>query len=83
MSALFLLENALQSGPLAASQPVLTMGDALTSVVLGVALYQERISGGWWLVPELLGAGLTLLGALLVATTPLAKSLLTPQPEPA
>jgi drug/metabolite transporter (DMT)-like permease len=81
VGSLFLLENALQSGPLAASQPVLTMGDALTSVVLGVALYQENIRGGWWLLPELLGAAVTLLGALLLATTPIARSLLTPLPD--
>lgn len=81
VGALFLLENALQSGPLVASQPVLTMGDAVVSVVLGVSLYQERIRTGWWLLPELLGAGATLYGALLLAGTPTARSLLAPLPD--
>lgn len=81
VGALFLLENALQSGPLSASQPVLTMGDALTSIALGMVVYREHIRTGWWLLPELLGAAVTLLGALLLATTPIAKSLLTPLPE--
>ncbi|MEU1628126.1 DMT family transporter [Streptomyces sp. NPDC020096] len=83
VAALFLLENALQSGPLAASQPALTMGDALLSIAFGVTLYGERVRGGWWLVPELAGAALTLAGAFVLATTPLAKSLLAPLPDQA
>ncbi|MBY8883407.1 DMT family transporter [Streptomyces sp. PTM05] len=81
VAALFLLENALQSGPIAASQPVLTMGDAVLSISLGVVLYGERIRTGWWLVPELAGAAVTLAGALLLTTTPMAKSLLAPLPD--
>ncbi len=81
VGALFMLENALQSGPLAASQPVLTIGDALLSISLGISLYREHIRTGWWLVPELLGTCVTLAGALLLAVTPIAKSLLTPLPD--
>jgi hypothetical protein len=58
--ALFLLENAMQSGPLVASQPALTLGDALVSLALGVGLYGERLRGGWWL-------GLQVVGLTLVA----------------
>ncbi|MGK4581447.1 DMT family transporter [Kitasatospora sp. HPMI-4] len=72
MSALFLLENAMQAGPLVASQPALTLGDALVSLALGVALYEERVRGGWWLVPELLGATLVAVGAVTLARIPLA-----------
>jgi drug/metabolite transporter (DMT)-like permease len=78
VSALFLLENALQSGPLVAAQPALTMGDALVSVTLGVALYREHVRTGWWLLPELAGALTTFTGALLLAATPVARSLLAP-----
>ncbi|MDI5969261.1 DMT family transporter [Streptomyces sp. SL13] len=83
VGALFLLENALQSGPLAASQPALTMGDALLSITLGVFVYREQIRTGWFLLPELLGAAVTLGGALLLATTPIARSLLAPPGETA
>ncbi len=62
--ALLLLENALQAGALAASQPALTTGDATVSLVLGVTLFDERVRAGWWLVPELIGAGLILWGVL-------------------
>jgi drug/metabolite transporter (DMT)-like permease len=62
--ALFLLENAMQAGPLVASQPALTLGDAMISLSLGVTLYNESVRTGWWLLPEILGAGLVLLGAV-------------------
>jgi drug/metabolite transporter (DMT)-like permease len=62
--ALFLLENAMQAGPLVASQPALTLGDAMISLSLGVTLYNESVRTGWWLVPEIFGAGLVLLGAV-------------------
>jgi hypothetical protein len=62
--ALFLLENAMQAGPLVASQPALTLGDALISLSLGVTLYSETVRAGWWLVPEIAGVGLVALGAI-------------------
>lgn len=62
--ALFLLENAMQAGPLVASQPALTLGDALISLSLGVVLYEETVRTGWWLIPELLGVGLVLAGVV-------------------
>ncbi|WP_181446684.1 DMT family transporter [Streptomyces sp. NTH33] len=64
VGALLLLENALQAGPLAASQPALTIGDATVSLLLGVVLFGESVRTGWWLVPELTGAGLILWGVL-------------------
>ncbi|MCT9007070.1 DMT family transporter [Streptomyces rhizosphaerihabitans] len=62
--AVLLLENALQAGPLAASQPALTIGDATLSLLLGVTLFDETIRTGWWLLPELVGAGVVLWGVL-------------------
>ncbi|MFE2043861.1 DMT family transporter [Streptomyces sp. NPDC059477] len=64
IAALLLLENALQAGPLAASQPALTIGDASVSLLLGVVLFEETIRTGWWLLPEALGVGLIVWGVL-------------------
>ncbi|MGW7253789.1 DMT family transporter [Streptomyces sp. NPDC054834] len=64
VGAVLLLENSLQAGPLVASQPALTIGDATVSLALGVALYGEEIRTGWWLLPELAGALLILWGVL-------------------
>ncbi|WP_405877180.1 DMT family transporter [Streptomyces sp. NBC_01136] len=76
--ALFLLQNAVQSGPLVASQPALTLGDALVSLALGVTLYAEKVRTGWWLIPENAGAVLILYGAVLLARIPLAQALVAP-----
>ncbi|MFJ1807013.1 MULTISPECIES: DMT family transporter [unclassified Streptomyces] len=62
--ALLLLENALQAGPLVASQPALTIGDAAVSLLLGVVLFDESIRTGWWLLPEAIGALLILRSVL-------------------
>ncbi|WP_123971225.1 MULTISPECIES: DMT family transporter [Streptomyces] len=64
IGSLMLLENALQAGPLVASQPALTIGDAAVSLLLGVTLFGESVRTGWWLVPEVLGAGLILWGVV-------------------
>ncbi|SCE51660.1 hypothetical protein GA0115252_15674 [Streptomyces sp. DfronAA-171] len=64
MAALLLLENALQAGTLAASQPALTIGDATVSLLLGVFVFQERLHLGWLVLPELLGVALIAAGVL-------------------
>lgn len=64
VAALLLLENALQAGPLAASQPALTIGDASVSLLLGVALFDEEIRSGWWLLPQAVGALLIVWGVV-------------------
>ncbi|MET8824611.1 DMT family transporter [Streptomyces sp. NPDC004610] len=64
IAALLLLENALQAGPLAASQPALTIGDAAVSLLLGVFLFDESVRTGWWLLPEALGVALIVGGVL-------------------
>ncbi|MGG7569641.1 DMT family transporter [Streptomyces sirii] len=79
--ALFLYENAMQSGPLTASQPVDTLGDALVSLSLGITLFDERIRTGWWLLPEALGIALVLWGALLLSRVALARDLVGPQEQ--
>ncbi|MGW7266070.1 DMT family transporter [Streptomyces sp. NPDC054842] len=64
VAAILLLENALQAGPLAASQPALTIGDAVISLALGIVLFDESVRTGWWLLPEAAGAALILWGVL-------------------
>ncbi|MCH5676992.1 DMT family transporter [Streptomyces gilvus] len=65
--AVLLLENALQVGPLAASQPALTIGDAAVSLALGVVLFDEEIRTGWWLAPAALGALLIVTGVMVLS----------------
>ncbi|WP_329200701.1 MULTISPECIES: DMT family transporter [unclassified Streptomyces] len=65
--ALLFLEHAMQGGPLVASQPALTLGDAGVSVALGVLLYEEHLRTHWWLLPQLLGVALICAGVLALA----------------
>ncbi|MEV7569172.1 DMT family transporter [Streptomyces tanashiensis] len=62
IAALLLLEHAMQGGPLVASQPALTLGDATVSLALGILLYEEHVRAGWWLLPQLAGIALIVLG---------------------
>ena len=72
VGSLFLLQNALQAGTLVASQPMLTIGDALISSCFGVLLFAEDMRFGWWLVPEMLGLGAIAIGYIELARSPLA-----------
>ncbi|MFG2603510.1 DMT family transporter [Streptomyces sp. NPDC048514] len=67
VASVLLLENALQAGPLAAAQPALTIGDAVVSLTLGITLFDERIRTGWWLVPQVCGALLILVGVVVLS----------------
>ncbi|MFI5769578.1 DMT family transporter [Streptomyces sp. NPDC051658] len=72
VGALFLLQNALQAGTLVAVQPMLTLGDALISVVYGVTLFGEELRTGWWVLPELVALTLITAGCVELARSPLA-----------
>ncbi|MFF9086282.1 DMT family transporter [Streptomyces sp. NPDC014991] len=65
--AFLLLQGALGAGSLTASQPALTLGDALTSVVLGWVLFAETIHLGLSLLPEAIGVALIGAGSIGLA----------------
>ncbi len=65
VGALFLLQNGLQAGMLAAVQPPLTLGDALISSAYGVTIYGETVqTGGWLLVIEIVAVIAIALGCI-------------------
>ena len=72
IGSLFLLQNALQAGSLVASQPMLTVGDALISISYGVTLFSEQLRTGWWLVPQLIALAAIIFGCVQIAKSPLA-----------
>lgn len=78
VGAVLLLENALQVGPLAASQPGLTIGDATVSLALGVVLFDEEIRTGWWLAPAVTGALLLAAGVVVLSRAVQAIVVLEP-----
>lgn len=72
LASMLLLQWTLRSGTLTVSQPALTIGDALISVVFGIALFREHISLGWRLLPEALAAALIVAGVIGITQTPAA-----------
>jgi drug/metabolite transporter (DMT)-like permease len=67
LCSVFLLQNALQRSTLVAVQPALTVTDPVASTGYGVALFGEIIRTGPWVVPELAGIGVILLGSVLLS----------------
>jgi drug/metabolite transporter (DMT)-like permease len=65
--AFLLLQSALGAGSLTASQPALTLGDAITSVILGWVLFDEVIQLGARVIPEVIGIALIGTGSLGLA----------------
>ncbi|HEY3753324.1 MAG TPA: DMT family transporter [Pseudonocardiaceae bacterium] len=66
----FLLQNALQSGRLVASQPGLTLSNPLTALGWGVAVFGERAQTGGWIVLAVIGVAF-----ITVCTVLLGRSL--------
>lgn len=83
VGALFLLQNALQAGSLVASQPMLTVGDALISISYGVTLFSENLRVGWWLLPEIVALVAIIAGCIQIAKSPLASEASPLVSEPA
>ncbi|MFF3468168.1 DMT family transporter [Streptomyces sp. NPDC002619] len=67
--SLVVLGAAMQAGPLIASQPALTLTDAVAGVLLGVTVYAEQPRTGIWLVAALGGFGLLTYGVFALSRT--------------
>ncbi|MEU9981779.1 DMT family transporter [Streptomyces sp. NPDC050856] len=71
LASFVLLQVTLRAGTLVASQPALTLGDALLSVVLGVTLFAERVHLGWRVVFEVVALAVLVAGCVGLARSPL------------
>ncbi|MET7936443.1 DMT family transporter [Streptomyces sp. NPDC005322] len=65
-----LLQGTLRAGTLAASQPALTLGDALVSIALGWVLFGERVELGLRTLPEIVGIALMAAGIVGLTRSP-------------
>ncbi|MCX5316587.1 DMT family transporter [Streptomyces sp. NBC_00154] len=70
LSSFLLLQATLRAGSLAASQPALTLGDSLLSVILGVSLFEEQIDLGWRVLPEAAALALIVLASVHLSSSP-------------
>lgn len=82
LAAFGLLQWAFRAGTLVASQPALTLGDALTSMALGWALFGEHIGLGVRMVPEAAGVGLLAAGTVGLARAPAVSGKWDADPAP-
>ncbi|WP_436740005.1 DMT family transporter [Streptomyces sp. BBFR102] len=74
LGGFLLLQLTLRAGPLVASQPAMTLGDAFLSVLLGRVLFGEELTFGVRLLPELLALALLIVGTIQLARSPLLTS---------
>ncbi|WP_308170097.1 DMT family transporter [Acrocarpospora catenulata] len=68
--SVFLLENALQSGPLVAAQPALTISDPVAGIIYGTTMFGEDIRTGGWILLEAVGLLLIIRGSFQLAQSP-------------
>ena len=66
-----LMQWAVHSGPLLASQPGFTLMDPLVSILWGVLVYEERVRTGGWLALATVGGLAVGSGVALLARSPL------------
>jgi hypothetical protein len=72
--AFFLLSNAFQAGPLAASQPGLTIVDPLVASILGVFLFKDRIRHDpMELFGEAIALAVLVAGVVILSRSPLVQ----------
>lgn len=70
IAAVYLTQNALRSGPLAAAQPAITTSEPFSSIVYGALLFHESIRLDGWLAGEIAGAILITVGSVVLSRSP-------------
>jgi drug/metabolite transporter (DMT)-like permease len=71
---MFLIQNAFQSGPLAASTPLIDSVLPLVAIALGVGLFGESIRTSWWgLGGAAVGLALLIAGIIALDTSPVVR----------
>ncbi|MEV7965976.1 DMT family transporter [Sphaerisporangium sp. NPDC088356] len=67
LCSLFLLQNALHSGPLVAAQPALTVSDPVAGILYGTTMFGEHVRTGHWILLEATGITLIIYGSFRLA----------------
>ena len=83
ISAMYLLQHALNAGTLVAAQPGITLLDPLTAILWGALVFGEPTSGGVDRVWAALGAVLLAGGSYLLARSPVLQAVHEPPPRAA
>jgi drug/metabolite transporter (DMT)-like permease len=70
-ASLYVWQNALQAGSLAAAQPAITISDPVLSTLLGIFVFGEHVRLGGWLALEVVGALIVVAASFELARSPL------------
>jgi drug/metabolite transporter (DMT)-like permease len=81
LAALVVLQQAYGAGVLTASQPGVTIVDPIIAVVLGVAVFGEKLRMGWLLPLEIAAIAFIVFGAVEMSRSPLAANDASDQQE--
>jgi hypothetical protein len=76
----WIMQWALHTGPLLASQPGFTLMDPVVSILWGVLVYNEVTRSGGWLVLSVAGMGALALGVLMLARSPVLNEVKEGEP---
>jgi drug/metabolite transporter (DMT)-like permease len=82
ITSVFLAQNALQAGPLAAAQPPITTCDPLSSIVYGVLVFGEQLRGGYWIILTAAGGVAVLVGSVVLSRSALTTVYAPANAEP-
>jgi drug/metabolite transporter (DMT)-like permease len=75
---MFLTQAALNAGQLIAAQPGLTLSDPLISVLWGVMAFNERVRQSWYILGEVICAGVIVAAVIALARSPLLSGANSP-----
>jgi drug/metabolite transporter (DMT)-like permease len=70
ISAMFLMQNALQAGRLVTAQPGVTLLDPVTAIIWGTVGFHEHTSGGFMLAVAVAGGVIMAAGAVTLSRSP-------------
>ncbi|HKN97112.1 MAG TPA: DMT family transporter [Pseudonocardiaceae bacterium] len=78
-TAMFLVQMAMNTGRLIATQPGLTLADPIVALLWGVFGFHERVRGGGLVVPEIACAAVLAASVLVLARSPVLSAADRPE----
>ncbi len=70
VGALYLVQAAMNAGPLIATQPGLTLADPVVSILWGVLGFHDEVRAGWFVLPEIVAGALLAIAVVRLARSP-------------
>lgn len=70
LTAMFLMQNALQAGRLIAAQPGITLADPGVAILWGVTAFGERVRGGAYAAGAIVAGAALVAGVLVLSRSP-------------